>query len=75
MASYHDYGSDSVAVPGGLALAITDAKQAGKPLVVGEVGVPAGESCPTGVPQPGTEMSAKYLAAMAAGVAGWLPWC
>ncbi len=75
VASYHDYGSDSVAVPGGLALAITDAKQAGKPLVVGEVGVPAGESCPTGVPQPGTEMSAKYLAAMAAGVAGWLPWC
>ncbi len=75
VASYHDYGSDNVALPGGLALAITDAKQAGKPLVVGEVGVPAGESCPTGVPERGTEMSAKYRAAMGAGVAGWLPWC
>jgi mannan endo-1,4-beta-mannosidase len=75
VASYHDYGSDSAAMPGGLALAIADAKQAGKPLVVGEVGVPAGEACPTGAPQPGTEMSAKYRSAMAAGVAGWLPWC
>jgi hypothetical protein len=75
VASYHDYGSASVAMPGGLALAIANAKEAGKPLIVGEVGVPGGEACPTGAPQPGTEMSAKYHAAMAAGVAGWLPWC
>jgi mannan endo-1,4-beta-mannosidase len=75
VASYHDYGSNGKAMPGGLALAIADAKQAAKPLVIGEVGVPTGEACPTGAPRPGTEISAKYRAAMAAGVAGWLPWC
>jgi mannan endo-1,4-beta-mannosidase len=75
VASYHDYGSDGLAMPGGLALAIANARQTGKPLVVGEVGVPTGEACPTGAPKLGTEISAKYRAAMAAGVAGWLPWC
>jgi len=69
VASFHDYGSGSAMTPG-LAVAIGDAKRAGKPLVVGEVGVPAGQACPTSVPQSGTEMWAKYSAAMAAGVAG-----
>jgi cellulase (glycosyl hydrolase family 5) len=75
VASYHDYGSDS-AMPAGLAAAIADAKLAGKPLVVGEVGVPAGETCPvSALPRRGTELWAKLHAAMAAGAAGWLPWC
>jgi hypothetical protein len=76
VASFHDYGSDSVAMPGGLAAAIADAKRAGKPLVVGEVGIPAGNACPaSSLPEPGTEQWAKLHAAFAAGVAGWLPWC
>ena len=76
VASYHDYGADAVALPGGLAAAIADAKQAGKPLIVGEVGLPAGEACPaTSLPAQGTELGAKLQAAMAAGASGWLAWC
>lgn len=75
VASFHDYGSDSVALPDGLTAAITDARRAGKPLVVGEVGLPAGSACPTSLPARGTELWAKLSSAMAAGVAGWLPWC
>jgi hypothetical protein len=75
VASAHDYGSASVAMPAGLAAAITDAKRAGKPLIVGEVGVPAGNGCPTAFAQLGTDLRAKFHAAMSAGVAGWLPWC
>jgi hypothetical protein len=75
VASFHDYGWSGVAMPAGLAAAIADAKEAGKPLVVGEVGIPAGMACPTSLPGRGTELWAKLRAAMAAGVAGWLPWC
>jgi hypothetical protein len=75
VASFHDYGSDSAMTPG-LATSIADAKRAGKPLIVGEVGIPAGETCPiSSLPQKGTEAWAKLRAALAAGVAGWLPWC
>ena len=75
VASFHDYGWDSVAMPSGLAAAIADAKKAGKPLIVGEVGLPAGEVCPTSLAQLGAELRAKLRAAIAAGAAGWLPWC
>jgi mannan endo-1,4-beta-mannosidase len=75
VASFHDYGWEGVAMPAGLAAAIADAKRAGKPLIVGEVGIPAGSACPTSFAELGTELKAKFHAAMAAGAAGWLPWC
>jgi hypothetical protein len=76
VASFHDYGSYNVAMTGGLLAAIADAKRAGKPLVLGEVGIPAGEACPTtSLPKQGTDSWAKLHAALAAGAAGWLAWC
>ena len=74
VASFHDYGSDDVAMPAPLAAAIADAKQAGKPLVVGEIGITAGTGCPISLAERATEMRAKLDAAMSAGVAGWVPW-
>ena len=74
VASFHDYGSPAVAMPAPLALAIADANSAGKPLVVGEVGITAGNGCPTSLAQRAQQMQAKLDAAMSAGVAGWLPW-
>jgi mannan endo-1,4-beta-mannosidase len=41
VASYHDYGADSVAVTGYLSESIGLARAAGKPLVVGEAGIDA----------------------------------
>jgi endo-1,4-beta-mannosidase len=74
VASFHDYGSPNVAMPTQLAAAIADAKKAGKPLVVGEVGIAAGNGCPTSLAERAQEMRAKLDAAMSAGVAGWIPW-
>jgi mannan endo-1,4-beta-mannosidase len=74
VASYHDYGSPGVAIPAELTEALADANAAGKPLVVGEVGIDAGNGCPTSLAERAAEMRAKLTAAMSAGVAGWLPW-
>jgi hypothetical protein len=74
VASYHDYGNPNEAMPAQLGQAIADAKQADKPLVVGEVGIAAGNGCPVSLAERAAEMSAKLTAAMAAGAAGWLPW-
>ncbi|MGP8208145.1 MAG: cellulase family glycosylhydrolase [Acidimicrobiales bacterium] len=74
VASFHDYGSDDVALPAGLEQAIADAKEANKPLVVGEVGIAAGNGCPTSLAERSSELRAKLTAAFSAGVAGWLPW-
>jgi hypothetical protein len=75
VASFHDYGSNSVPLSGGLAAAIADAHRAAKPLVVGEVGISAGDDCPTtSLADRAQELHAKLQAAMAAGAAGWLPW-
>ena len=74
VASFHDYGSPSTAMPPQLAAGIADARKAGKPLVIGEVGIDAGAGCPTSLGQRAVEMRAKMAAAMAAGVAGWVPW-
>lgn len=74
VASFHDYGSDRVALPAGLAVAMADAKAAGKPLVVGEAGIPAGNGCPTSLAERAAEMQAKLRAAVSAGAAGWLAW-
>jgi mannan endo-1,4-beta-mannosidase len=74
IASFHDYGSSDVAMPAQLAAAIADAHEAGKPLVVGEVGIDAGNGCPISLAERAREMSAKLKAAMSADVAGWIPW-
>jgi mannan endo-1,4-beta-mannosidase len=74
IASFHDYGSPGVPMPPPLSSAIADANAAGKPLVVGEVGIVAGNGCPTSLAERAQQMQAKLNAAVAAGVAGWLPW-
>lgn len=74
VASFHDYGSPNIAMPAQLAAAIADAKEAGKPLVVGEVGIAAGNGCPISLAERANEMHAKLDAAISAGVAGWVPW-
>jgi hypothetical protein len=61
-------------MPAQLAAAIADAHEAGKPLVVGEVGIDAGNGCPISLAERAREMSAKLKAAMSADVAGWIPW-
>jgi mannan endo-1,4-beta-mannosidase len=74
VASFHDYGSPSVAMPGQLTAGIADANEAGKPLVVGEVGIDAGDGCTISLAERAREMGAKLKAAMSAGVSGWIPW-
>ena len=74
VASFHDYGNPDQAMPAQLTAAIADARQAGKPLVVGEVGISAGVGCPTSLAQRAHDMAAKLHAALSAGAAGWVPW-
>jgi hypothetical protein len=80
VASYHDYGADSVPVPGdqwnGLQVRLDAMKRIDKPLVVSEVGVRAQRSlagCAT-LDQRTTLLRNKANAQLAAGAAGFMPW-
>lgn len=75
VASFHDYGLDDAPLPPLLARHLGDAAQLGKPLVVDEAGLAAGD-------RPGCRsresrrrlFQAKLDSAFAAGVAGYMPW-
>jgi len=80
VASYHDYGADTVAVPGdrwnGLQARLNEMRAIGKPLVVGEVGMKAQQSLP-GCMAPSdrtAHIRAKMTAQFSAGVSGFLLW-
>jgi aryl-phospho-beta-D-glucosidase BglC (GH1 family) len=80
VASYHDYGADTTALPGSLAESIPQAAAAGKPLVVGEGGMNAQASlggCMT-LTDRANNLSVKLAGQFAAGVSGvaiwdWIP--
>lgn len=78
IANYHDYGFDTVALPGdqwnGLAVRIAQAERLQKPLIVGEVGIEAGDGCATSRAQRRDLLAAKFDAQFGAGVRGILPW-
>nr|WP_155957148.1 beta-mannosidase [Rhodococcus sp. UNC23MFCrub1.1] len=73
---YHDYGADGVALPGdqwnGLARRLDQASDAGKPLVVAEIGQAAG-SCLDPVER-ADDIDTKVDGQRAAGSAGFLLW-
>jgi hypothetical protein len=88
VATYHDYGADTVAVPtgtyNGLTLRISQAHSLNKPIFTEEVGIKAG---PTGAVLDANGLTlcvdtttrdtlygAKLTGQLAAGVAGFLPW-
>lgn len=73
VASYHDYGAQEVALPSGLQDRLAQARDAGKPLLVGEVGLTAGSGCRS-LPQRAHLAVAKARAALRSGAGGWLPW-
>lgn len=77
--SYHDYQDDASAFPGdqwnGLKVRIEQMNRIGKPLIVGEVGIKAGDVllCKTR----GTrrdQLRSKWEAQARAGIDGWLLW-
>jgi mannan endo-1,4-beta-mannosidase len=80
VASYHDYGADTTALPGSLAESIPQAAAAGKPLVVGEGGMNAQVNvggCMT-LTDRANNLSVKLAGQFAAGVSGvaiwdWIP--
>lgn len=76
VATFHDYGNDTVALPGEVAQRITDAAAVGKPLVVEETGIDAGygAGCPQTPQSRATLFGDKLRAALAAGAVGYLPW-
>lgn len=81
VATYHDYGQDTVAVPGdsynGMKTRIAQAKAMGKPLFTEEVGIMASTSGATGCVDPTTRASLlgkKLTGQLAAGTRGFLPW-
>ncbi len=76
VASYHDYGSDTMALPGYLSATLAAAHADGKPLIVGEVGTQAQDGL-SGCVSDATRasyMGAKMSAQFAAGISGFLPW-
>src|SRR4029077_4327378 len=76
VASYHDYGADSTAVPGYLAESIPQAAADGKPLVVGELGINAQTNlsgCMT-LTDRANDIGAKLSSQLAAGVSGITVW-
>jgi hypothetical protein len=80
VASYHDYGADAVAVPGdrwnGLQVRLNETRAAGKPLVVGEVGMKAQHNL-AGCMAPlerSERIRAKITGQFSAGVSGFLLW-
>jgi hypothetical protein len=80
VASYHDYGADTVAVPGdqwnGLQVRLNQMSAVGKPLVVGEVGMKAQQNL-SGCMAPSdrsARIGAKMTGQFSAGVSGFLLW-
>ena len=80
VASYHDYGADTVAVPGdqwnGMKVRIDAMRAIGKPLVVSEVGVNAQRGlvgC-NSLETRSALLRTKAVGQLAAGAAGFMPW-
>lgn len=73
--TYHDYGRDTEAMPGGLAQRLDGARSLDKPLVVEEVGVRAGndEGCRS-LDARRDLLAAKQDAARQDGASGWMLW-
>jgi hypothetical protein len=81
VATYHDYGQDSTAVPGdawnGMATRIQQAGVLNKPLFTEEVGIMASTNGAAGCTDPTTRstlLSRKLTGQLAAGSRGFLPW-
>lgn len=81
VASYHDYGSDTVPIPGdqynGLQVRINQMASINKPLMVGEVGVKAnGDAsvCTTSLDTRTSEMQNKLVAQFQQNIVGFMPW-
>ncbi|MFC8044936.1 beta-mannosidase [Nocardia sp. NPDC057353] len=74
---YHDYGADGVPLPGdqwnGLARRIEQARAAGKPLLVAEIGQHSDQS-PASLAQRAADIERKIDGQRAAGTAGALLW-
>jgi hypothetical protein len=81
VATYHDYGADSVAVPGdafnGLAVRIAQARALNKPVFTEEVGILAASDGSVGCVDTATRdtlLGAKLTGQLTAGISGFLPW-
>jgi hypothetical protein len=81
VATYHDYGNDTLAVPGdqwnGLATRINQAAALAKPLITEEVGILSSPNHDPGCVDPNTRaglLTNKLNAQLAAGSRGFLPW-
>lgn len=76
LVQYHDYSEGPAPLPGdqwnGLARRLEQAKQVGKPLLIGEIGEPAG-SCRS-VDQRAADLESRIEGQRAAGAAGALVW-
>ncbi|MBK5305300.1 MAG: hypothetical protein JJD92_01285 [Frankiaceae bacterium] len=81
VATYHDYGQDSTAVPGdlwnGMATRLKQAAGLKKPLFTEEVGIMASTNHAAGCTDPSTRstlLGRKLTGQLAAGSRGFLPW-
>lgn len=73
--TYHDYGSEDQALPGGLADRIRQATtEIHKPLIVEEAGIGGGSSPCRSDTARASLVQAKVAALLSAGGVGWLPW-
>jgi len=70
---YHDYGAQTDALPSGLTDRLAQGRALGKPLLVEEAGIDAGQGCRS-YDDRAALLRAKVVAAFAAGAAGYLPW-
>jgi hypothetical protein len=73
VATFHDYGSDTTAVPPWLSRRIDESRTLAKPIITEEVGITAGPAC-TSTSRRASELDAKRRGGAAQGVAGFLPW-
>jgi len=73
--TFHDYGSDNLALPTELAQRLSQARSIGKPLLDEEVGID-GRNVPgcTSLVTRASELDAKMRAAFAAGAAAFMVW-
>jgi hypothetical protein len=81
VATYHDYGQDTAALPGdqwnGMSVRLRQAKALSKPLVTEEVGIASSPNHATGCVEPAVRASLlrhKMTAQMTAGARGFLVW-
>lgn len=73
VATFHDYGSDTIPISPWLDRRINEAAALGKPLISEETGINAGYAC-TSVARRAELLEAKRRAGEARGVDGFLPW-